>query len=402
MNIIFIIFFIQTCLCFEIEFTLENIPKSVIYQSHDDSIYNDYFIYTTKDEYSNEEIKIIYQSGKTPDTFETLPILFSNEYNIYYNKFNNDDCNSDFISSFLFCKENLKNYFYGYLNLEKTLNYLYTNKKISKKIFGQELSLFKDKLKIYLGDISSMSSGKYSYKCEINNFNDILLNNIILIPNDNKNENNMTNFQINTNVEINSAYNNIKGSYETGEKIFSYILSLPSFKDKCHLAKIKSILYEDEYIKLICDSDINIFSLPKIIFSFGKSNQLQLILSPEMLFYKQHDAFGEKYFFISSIEFSKINKNWVIGRPLLTEANLIFNLEEKYIEFIYDNENHFYKVNVSNNSGTKKTVIILLSIFGVAIAIFAFLFVVFYLRKKKKNVKLKDFMNDNVQSLNDI
>lgn len=121
-----------------------------------------------------------------------------------------------------------------------------------------------------------------------------------------------------------------------------------------------------------------------------------------MLFYKQHDAFGEKYFFISSIEFSKINKNWVIGRPLLTEANLIFNLEEKYIEFIYDNENHFYKVNVSNNSGTKKTVIILLSIFGVAIAIFAFLFVAFYLRKKKKNVKLKDFMNDNVQSLNDI
>lgn len=65
-----------------------------------------------------------------------------------------------------------------------------------------------------------MSSGKYSYKCEINNFNDILLNNIILIPNDNKNENNMTNFQINTNVEINSAYNNIKGSYETGEKYF--------------------------------------------------------------------------------------------------------------------------------------------------------------------------------------
>ena len=200
-----------------------------------------------------------------------------NDFYLAINKFKNDDCNSNYITSFLFCKENLMQYFYGYINIYKTLNDLYTSKKISKRIFGQEYSKEKDKLKIYLGDISSMSLGKYSFKCEINNFNNILLNYISLIPNENNDKNNITNFQINSNVEINSAYNNIKGPYNIGEKIFNYILSLPSFKDKCHISKIRSISYEDEYIKLICDSDTNIYSLPKIVFSFGKNNQLQLL-----------------------------------------------------------------------------------------------------------------------------
>ena len=214
----------------------------------------------------------------------------------------------------------------------------------------------------------------------------------------------MTNIQINSDTEINSAYNGIKGPYNIGEKIFNLILSFPSFKDKCYISNIKSISYEDEYLKLICSSDTNIYSLPKIIFSFGKNNQLQLNLFPEMFFYKQYDAFGEKFFFISSIEFSKINKNWVIGRPLLNEANLIFNLEEKekYIEFIYNDDKSFYKINIENNSGIKKFVIVLLTILGIGITAFALWFVFFYLKKKRKNVKMKDFLESNVQSLNDI
>ena len=401
MYIIFLIFFFQKLICFEIEFNLENIPKSIIYQTHDDSIYNDYYIYSSKNEYSNEEIKIIYQTGNIEN--ENLPLLYNNDYYLSINKFTNADCNSNYISSFLFCKENLMQYFYGYINIYKTLDYLYTNQKISKKIFGQECSKEKDKLKIYLGDISSLSLGKYSFKCEINNLNNILLNYISLIPNDNNDKNNITNFQINTNVEINSAYNNIKGSYDIGEKIFNYILSFPSFKDKCHISKIRSISYEDEFIKLICDSDTNIYSLPKIVFSFGKNNQLQLILSNEIFFYKQYDAFGEKFFFISSIEFSKINKDWVIGRPLLNDANLIFNLDDKdkYIEFRYDSDKFFYKVNLDKNSGAKKVIIILLTIFGIGIVVFVLWFVLFYL-KKKKIVKFNNFMEDNVQSLNDI
>ena len=131
---------------------------------------------------------------------------------------------------------------------------------------------------------------------------------------------------------------------------------------------------------------------------------MQLILFPEMLFYKQYDAFGDKFFFISSFEFSKINKNWVIGRPLLNEVNLIFNLEEKekYIEFIYNNDKYFYKVNIKNNSGFKKFIIVLFSILGIGIIAFAFWFIFFYLKSKKKNLKMKDFMESNVQSLNDI
>jgi hypothetical protein len=290
------------------------------------------------------------------------------------------------------------------LNIYKTLDDLYTNRKISKKIFGQEYSYDKNKLKIYFGDISTMSKGKYSYKCEINNSNNILLNYITILPNDDKNKENMTNIQINSDTEINSAYNGIKGPYNIGEKIFNLILSFPSFKDKCYISNIKSISYEDEYLKLICSSDTNIYSLPKIIFSFGKNNQLQLNLFPEMFFYKQYDAFGEKFFFISSIEFSKINKNWVIGRPLLNEANLIFNLEEKekYIEFIYNDDKSFYKINIENNSGIKKFVIVLLTILGIGITGFALWFVFFYLKKKRKNVKMKDFLESNVQSLNDI
>ena len=400
MYIIFLIFFFQKLICFEIEFNLENIPKSIIYQTYDDSIYNNYYVYSSKNEYSNEQTKIIYQTGNIENESHNIPY---NDFYLAINKFKNDDCNSNYITSFLFCKENLMQYFYGYINIYKTLNDLYTSKKISKRIFGQEYSKEKDILKIYLGDISSMSLGKYSFKCEINNFNNILLNYISLIPNENNDKNNITNFQINSNVEINSAYNNIKGPYNIGEKIFNYILSLPSFKDKCHISKIRSISYEDEYIKLICDSDTNIYSLPKIVFSFGKNNQLQLILSNEIFFYKQYDAFGEKFFFISSIEFSKINKDWIIGRPLLNDVNLIFNLDEKekYIEFRYDSDKFFYKVNLDNNSGAKKVIIILLTIFGIGIVVFVLWFVLFYL-KKKKIVKFNNFMEDNIQSLNDI
>ena len=380
MHIFFLFFIFQKLSCFEIEFSLENIPKSILYQTHDDS------------------------TGKISNEGQTFSILYNREYNLFNNEFSNDDCSSNSISSFLFCKENLKHYFSGYLNIYKTLDNLYTNNKISKKIFGQEYSNDKEKLKIYFGDISSMSPKKYSYKCEINDFNNILLNYITLITEDNKDNRNISNIAINTNVEINSAYNNIKGSYDIGSKIFSYILTLPSFKDKCHISKIKSISYEDEYIKLICDSDTNIYYLPKIVFSFGKNNQLQLVLNPDMFFNKQYDAFGEKFFYISSIEFSKINKNWIIGRPLLNEANLIFSLDEKdkYIEFLYDTDKFFYKVDISSSSALKKFVIILFSIIGIGIVAFAFWFVFIYLKRKKQNIKMKDFMDENVQSLNDI
>ena len=404
MYIFFLFFIFQKLSCFEIEFSLENIPKSILYQTHDDSIYNNYYVYSSKKDNSNEDMKIIYQTGKISNEGQTFSILYNQEYNLFNNEFSNDDCNSNSISSFLFCKENLKHYFSGYLNIYKTLDNLYSNNKITKKIFGQEYSNDKEKLRIYFGDISSMLPKKYSYKCEINDFNNILLNYINLIKEDNKENRNITNIPINTNVEINSAYNNIKGSYDIGSKIFSYILTLPSFKDKCHISKIKSISYEDEYIKLICDSDTNIYYLPKIVFSFGKNNQLQLVLNPDMFFNKQYDAFGEKFFYISSFEFSTINKNWIIGRPLLNEANLIFSLDEKdkYIEFLYDTDKFFYKVDISSSSALKKFVIILFSIIGIGIVAFAFWFVFIYLKRKKQNIKMKDFMDENVQSLNDI
>ena len=405
MYIFFLIFFFQKISCFEIEFSLENIPKSVLYQTHDDdSIYNNYYVYSYKKGNSNEDIKIIYQSGKVSNEAKTFSVLYNQEFNLFNNEFTNDDCKSNFISSILFCKENLQHYYNGYLNIYKTLDDLYSNKKITKKIFGQEYSKEKDKLKIYVGDVSSMSSKKYSYKCEINDNNKILLNYITLTADDSNDKNNMTNIKINANVEINSAYTNIKGSYDMGEKIFSYILSFPSFKDKCSISSSKSMLYEDDYIKLICDSDTNIYLLPKMVFSFGKDNQMQIILNPDMFFYKDYDAFEEKYFFISSMEFSTINKDWIIGKSLLNEANLIFNLDEKdkYIEFLFDSDKFTYKVNISTNSGFKKFIIIFFCFIGVGIIVFAIWFVLFYLKRKKKNVNMKYFMKDNVQSLNDI
>ena len=400
MDIIFFILLIQKLLCFELEFNLENIPKSIIYQSHDNTIYNDYFIYSAKSE-DYKEIKIIYQTGNIAYNAQTFPLKYNNEYNLYINKFSIDDCKSDFISSFLFCKENLIHYFYGYLNVFKTLDDLSTNKKIQKKIFGQEYSEDKTKLKIYFGDITPMSNSKYEYKCEINNSNNIILNYISVISN---NDNNMTNIQINSDAEINMAYNGIKGPYEVGEKIFNLILSFPSFKGKCHKAESKSISYRDEYIKLICASDTNINSLPKIVFSFGKSNQLQLVLSSEMSFYKQYDAFGDKFFFVSTIEFSKINQKWVIGRPLLNEINIVFDLEEKekYIEFMYNEDKFFYKVNTGSNSGIKKGVIVLLTVLGIGIVLFAIWFMLYYLKKRRRNIIMKDYLENTVQSLNDI
>lgn len=404
-KIIFLVFLIKSILSFELEFKLENIPKSIIYKTHDD-IFNDYYIYQAINPGTSEDIKIIYQTSNIIDAEETNIISYNDIYKLTINKFTDEDCNSNNINLFLYCKDDLKSYFYGYINIFKTLDNLYNDQKITNKIFGQEYSDTKDKLKIFIGDITSMTSldkYKYRYKCELNNINNIAFNYISLIPDSNKDSNNITNIQINSNAEINSAYNNIKGSYDVGEKIFSYILSLPLFKDKCYISTGKSISIEDEYIKLICNSDINIIYFPKIVFSFGNKNQVQIVLNSDNFFYKQYDVFGEKFFYVSNIEFSKLNKNWIIGRPLLNDVNLIFDLDKNILEFIYKDDKYFYRVELNTSSNTIKKVLLIFLIIIVIGAILATIWFAWLFMKNKKNkIKLKDFMDSNVQSLEDM
>lgn len=405
-----LILFFQIYSCIELQLDLEKISKSIAYQNNDDYIDNDYYyIYKQKGEEYNEEIKIIYQTADINNETFISSLTNENNYNIYINKFSNDDCFSNNINSFLFCKENLIRHFYATFNIYKTIDDLYTNKKISKKIFGQEyMGNDKDKLKLYIGDISSMNQGKYSFKCKTNKNNDCLLSFISIINNPSNKEKENTdvvnNIEINSYAEINIGYSNIKGTYDVGKKIFDYLLTLPSFKAKCYIITSRSITIEDEYIKLICNSDTNIYDLPKIIFSFGEENQIQILLTSDLLFYKQYDVYGEKYFYISRIEFSTLNKNWIIGRPLLGDVNLIYDLEEKYINFIFDEKNAFNIINLPSKSTSifKKVIIIIFEVFGIILLIFIVLFICFYFRRKRKAIKMKEYMSSNVQKLNDI
>jgi hypothetical protein len=297
-------------------------------------------------------------------------------------------------------------HYYATFNIYKTLDDLYINKKIKNKIFGQEYSgNNKDLLKLYIGDTRPMDQGKYSYKCKMNNNNECILNYISIIynPINRKIENNETinNLEINSFAEINFGYSNIKGTYDVGKKIFDFLLSLPSFKNKCYIISSRSITIEDEYIKLICNSDTNIYDLPKIIFSFGEENKIQILLTSDLLFYKQYDIYGDKFYYMTRLEFSKLNKNWIIGRPLLNDVNLIYDLEKKYITFIFDENNDLNIINLPNKS-FKIIVIKIFEVIGVVLLIFIVLFICFYCYRKRKIKVIKEYMNSNVQRLHDI
>ena len=407
-NFFFIILFFQISSCFELNFELEKISKSIIYQNNDDYIDNDYYyILKQSNQGNNEEIKILYQTGNINNETH-ISILPYDNINIYINVFSNEDCYSDDINSFLFCKDNLNRHFDSTFNIYKTIDELYTNKLITNKIFGQELSgEKKENLKLYLGDINAMQQGKYSYKCKSNKMNNCLLKYISIINNSN-NKNNQNNdtvkhIEIKNYSEINIGYQGIKGTYNEGKQIFDYLLTLSSFKDKCYIITSKSIIIEDEYIKLICNSETNIYDLPKIVFTFGEDNQIQLLLTSELFFYKQYDVYGEKYFYMSRIEFSKINKNWVIGKPLLNDANLIYDLENNYVQFIFDEINNINMINLPESiSAFKKIVIIIFEVLGGILLFFIVLFIIFYCHRKRKTMEYKDFISSNVQKLTDL
>ena len=403
-----IILLFKINLCLELTFELERISKSITYQNNDEYIDNDYYyIYKNKNEY-NEEQKILYQTSKLINEEKLSSIQYENDIWLFINIFSYDDCFSNEIISFLFCKENLIRHFYSSFNIYNTINELYSKKIITKKIFGQEYyGKENENLKLYLGDINSMNKGKYEYKCKTNKDNKCLLTHISIINNsnnnENKNEEEINNIEINSYSEINIGYSGIKGPYNEGKKIFDYLLTLSSFKDKCHIIVSKSISIEDEYIKLLCDSDTNIYDLPQIVFTFGKDNDIQLCLTSESLFYRQYDVYGEKFFYMTRIEFSKINKDWVIGKSLLNNINLIYNLDEHYIKFIFDEKSASNLVNLKiKSSEFKKVVIIILETIGIIILAFVVLFSVFYCHRKRRTIEMNDKISSQVQKLNDL
>ena len=402
-KILLIIFSFPLFFCIELKFEIAKISKSIAYQNKEDYMDNDYYYNFINEEY-NKEIKILYQTGNINNEMQISSIPYDNNLDLYINLFSNDDCFSENINSFLFCKDNLLENFYASFNIFKTLDDLYTNKKISKKIFGQEYSgKDKENLNIYLGDINKMNQGKYRFKCKTNNNNKCRLNFISIINNaNNKDNNNENNIKINSFAEINIGHSNIKGAYSEGKKIFDYLLTLSSFKDKCYIISSKSAIIGDEYIKLICDSDTNIYDLPKIIFYFGDKNQIQLLLTPELLFYREYDIYGEKYFYLTRLEFSKLNKNWVIGKSLLNEVNLIYDLEDNYIEFIFDEKYNFKMNNIPSDSSFKKILTKIFEIIGVIIIVFVILFLGFYCHRRRKTLEIRDFISSKVQKLNDL
>ena len=100
---IFVIIFFHFYSCLELKFELEKISKSIAYQNKEDFMDNDYY-YIFKNEEYNKDIKIIYQTGNINNEIQMSIIPYDNNLDLYINIFSKDDCYSDNINSFLFCK----------------------------------------------------------------------------------------------------------------------------------------------------------------------------------------------------------------------------------------------------------------------------------------------------------
>ena len=402
--LLYLILFNFQCFCFVIEFNLMKIPKSIIYQDNDENFDNDFYFVYNNLQNSGESNEIIYQTGDLLNNNQLTSFSFGS-YDLYLNMFSSSDCLSNQINSFLFCKDSLFQYFYGSLDMIKTINSLYEQNKISKKIFSHKLDN-EDKLRVFFGEEGPIDKSNL-IKCELNENNNCLLRNIYIVNNSEQSKNNNTNIeniQVGSYAQINFGYSGIKGTYKEGKKLFDYILSLKTFGEKCYMTTSKSLIIEDEYIKLICNWDTNINNLPKIIFSFGNNDQLQLLLTPEFFFYKQYDISSENYIYISRIEFSKINKFWIIGKPLINNIDLIFDLDDKYLTFAFNEQNNLSQLHLNQNNKTSLKILII-KIFKIICIIIIILFISFlfcYCIRKRRTLKSKEFMVSQIQKLTEM
>ena len=199
---------------------------------------------------------------------------------------------------------------------------LYSNGIISKKIFGHEYTDRTNGI-LYLGEVP-ISMGYNYYKCSVAPFIAYMNkwhceSRAIALTNGK----NFTQFH--SPLAFDTAYVDLRGPFYEGNSILSEISEISH--GKCQFIS-EEIDDENRYIKLVCDYDLDIKSIPDVIF-YLRGFELRL---------KNIDLFravlidGKKKYISKIIGDSRYNY-WNLGEPILKNYNMVFNYEDNSVGF---------------------------------------------------------------------
>lgn len=170
-------------------------------------------------------------------------------------------------------------------------------------------------------------------------------------------------------VIFSTGSNTISGPLSQGEIIIKEILKDSQLSEKC-----KEIYFNGGKLNLICAWSLDLYSFPKIQFSFSGVN---LILDPTNLFYKEYDIKGENFVFKARFEFGSEYKYWTFGQPILRNYDMIFDMDDNSVGFWNAESVPISKKTFLKSLGTIVIIVIILSIIVGAI--------IFYLKWKKEH-----------------
>ena len=199
---------------------------------------------------------------------------------------------------------------------------LYSNGIISKKIFGHEYTDRTNGI-LYLGEVPT-SMGYNYYKCSVAPFIAYMNkwhceSRAIALTNGK----NFTQFH--SPLAFDTAYVDLRGPFYEGNSILSEISEISN--GKCQFIS-EEIDDENRYIKLVCDYDVDIKSMPDVIF-YLRGYELRL---------KNIDLFravlidGKKKYISKIVGDSRYNY-WNLGEPILKNYNMVFNYEDNSVGF---------------------------------------------------------------------
>ena len=206
---------------------------------------------------------------------------------------------------------------------------LYSNGVITKKIFGHEYKTRKTGY-LYLGEVPP-SLGYDYFKCNVAPFIPYLNkwhceSRAIAVANSNYT-------QYTSPYVFDTAYVDLRGPFYEGNAILSDIKDI--LGEKCAFIT-EEIDEENQYVKLICDYDVDISKSPDVYFYIKGGYQLRA---------KNIDIFrvvlidGKKKYLSKIVGDTRYNY-WNLGEPVMKNYDMVFNYEDNTVGF---NENYNLK-----------------------------------------------------------
>lgn len=257
------------------------------------------------------------------------------------------------------------------------IDQLYSQKRISKRIFSQKL-YDDEKGVLTLGDIpdeikNRQNNSKLNYgTC------DCLSKSIVGRPNIYwECELNHIFFGNNANnsIEINSRLN-----FDTGT---NFVL-VPSFFLKKRIMEGYLKYYFDRelcvatpinnFIQIVCDTSLRYTNLENFNFRFG---EFVIVMKPEELF----DNFGKFLQFKISSSMDQALDMWILGAPVLMKFTMVFNKEDQQIGFFGEDVKNVGQIDDQNET----LIIILVIAFGVLIIALIVMLIKYFESKKSQN-----------------